>query len=335
VTRRQEPRPAALPTVDPLDTKAAGGADAALASQGQPLARGFVLLKMALVVIGLALLLVWVGEGLPTQRPSFSVVALTVTLYQLALYAAALRLQGTLAAFGITITARQALIVHLRSLFYFFFVPMSVGYEITRFIAIRRIDAAASVKQVVIALLMDRVLGLLAALIALAGLAGVVLPASVWTGIDLTWVLVIALAALVLGAAVMAHESPRRQVRDLLSALRPIWPRLALPTLYSLVTLGLVCASVFVFAIGSGIRVDWAPVTFALSASLLGMAVPVSLLGVTLGEVAGVGTLALIGLTPGVAVLLTSVAYCGRLFGAMQGAVIELWGDAGKVTRRT
>ena len=76
-----------------------------------------------------------------------------------------------------------------------------------------------------------------------------------------------------------------------------------------------------------------APVAFALSASLLGMAIPLSLVGVTLGEVAGVGTMAMIGLPPGVAVLLTSVAYCGRLFGAMQGAVIELWGDAGRVAR--
>ena len=71
-----------------------------------------------------------------------------------------------------------------------------------------------------------------------------------------------------------------------------------------------------------------------MSASLLGMAIPLSLFGVTLGEAAGVGTLALIGLSPAVAVLLTSVAYCGRLFGAMQGAVIELWGDAGRVARR-
>jgi len=311
-------------------------AAAALTRQGQPPTRGLVLLKMGLVLVGLGFLMVWAGEGLPAERLSLSAAALilTLALYQAALFAAALRLQGTLAAFGITITARQAFVIHLRSLFYFFFVPMSVGYEITRFIAVRRIDAAASVKQVVIALLMDRVLGLLAAVLALAALAGMVLPASAWAGIDLTWVLVTVLAALALGAAMMAHGSLRRQIWDLLGALRTIWPRLALPTLYSLAALALVCASVFAFAVGSGVRVDWAPVSFALSASLLGMAVPVSLLGVTLGEVAGVGTLALIGLTPGVAVLLTSVAYCGRLFGAMQGAVIELWGDAGRVTRR-
>jgi hypothetical protein len=320
---------------DPLAVFEAPAA-AALTRQGQPPARGLVLLKMGLVLVGLGFLMVWAGEGLPAERLSLSSTALilTLVLYQAALFAAALRLQGTLAACGITITARQALTIHLRSLFYFFFVPMSVGYEITRFLAVRRIDAAASVKQVVIALLLDRVLGLLAALLALAALAGVVLPAAVWAEIDLNWVLAAVLTALLLGAAAMAHGSLRRQVWGLLSALGPIWPRLALPTLYSLAALALVCASVFAFAAGSGIRVDWAPVSFALSASLLGMAIPVSLLGVTLGEVAGVGTLALIGLTPGVAVLLTSVAYCGRLFGAMQGAVIELWGDAGRVTRR-
>ena len=220
--------PAPQPAVDTLGLPVPAGADAVLVGLNQPRARGLVLLKMGLVLVGLGLLLVWVGEGLPAQRPSLSAVALTVLLYQAALYAAALRLQATLAAFGITITARQSFAIHLRSLFYFFFVPMSVGYEITRFIAVRRIDPDASVKQVVIALLMDRVLGLLAALLALAALAAVVLPARVWSGIDLAWVMVAALVALVLGVAVMAHGPLRGRVRDLLGALRTGWPRLAL-----------------------------------------------------------------------------------------------------------
>ncbi|HYN76289.1 MAG TPA: hypothetical protein VES73_00660, partial [Lamprocystis sp. (in: g-proteobacteria)] len=132
--------PALLPMVDTLDIPTA-----VPVRLDQPPARGLVLLKMGLVLVGLGLLLLWVGEGLPAQRPALSAVALTLALYQAALYAAALRLQTTLAAFGIRITARQAFVIHLRSLFYFFFVPMSVGYEITRFIAVRRIDPEATV----------------------------------------------------------------------------------------------------------------------------------------------------------------------------------------------
>jgi hypothetical protein len=72
---------------------------------------------------------------------------------------------------------------------------------------------------------------------------------------------------------------------------------------------------------------------FVLAASLLGMAVPISLLGAGLGEVVGIGTFAFLGVTPAAAVLFASVIYCGRLVGAMQGALIELRMDAGRIAR--
>lgn len=292
-----------------------------------------VLLKMALVLTGLGVLLVWTSRGLPADRPPVSPLGILVAvlLNQAALLVAALRLRATLTAFRIRLGSGQAFVIHLRSLFYFFFVPLSIGYEVARYLAVRRIDSSVGMKQIVLALLMDRVLGLFAALVAMASLAPLVLPAVPWPTPDPTLMLAGAGFAAGLGVLLLAHGSLRRRVLEVIVTLGRSWRRLVVPALLSLTALALVCASVYVFAVGSGLLVGWAQVAFALSASLLGMAVPLSLLGVTLGEAAGAGTLALVGLSPGEAVLLASVAYCGRLLGAVQGAAIELLGDAGGI----
>jgi hypothetical protein len=77
-------------------------------------------------------------------------------------------------------------------------------------------------------------------------------------------------------------------------------------------------------AIGADIQVGVTEVTFAISASLLGMVLPLSLLGVTAGEAAGASVFALLGVSPAASVLLVSAAYLGRLLGAMQGGLLEL-----------
>jgi hypothetical protein len=265
---------------------------------------------------------------------TLTAVILALLVNQLALYAAAWRLRAILAVFGIRISAWQSLLVHLRSLFYFFFVPMSVGYEISRFISIRRLVPGAQTRALLIALLLDRVLGMIAAVIAAAALAGLVLPINPWLAVSLSskWILV--MLGLVGAFAVVLAARPQwlRQARELLTAVMTLGHRLWWPVALSFITLGLVSTSVYVFALASLIKIGWLDLTFVLSVSLLGMAIPVSLLGASLGEVAGVGILAALGLTPALALLLASVIYCTRLVGAMQGALIELWADAHRVS---
>lgn len=295
-----------------------------------------VLLKVSLVVVGLGLLVSWAIDSLPADRPAVSplAVALAVLLNQAALYAASERLRATLAAFDMTISRRQAFGIHLRSLFYFFFVPMSVGLEISRFVAIRAICPEASGRRLLLTLLVDRALGLLAALLVVLALVGSVLPELARPDIDPWWYLGAAALAAMLGMALLAQGTLRRHARGLIEALVSAGPRLVVPMLLSFAALLLVCASVFAFASGAGILIDPMTLTFTIAASLFGMTIPVSLLGATLGEVAGAGTLALIGLPPAAALVLASVAYCGRLLGAIQGAVVELWGDVGRAAGR-
>ncbi|NCA70769.1 MAG: hypothetical protein EOM91_11810 [Sphingobacteriia bacterium] len=290
-------------------------------------------LKMVLVLTGLGLLLYWAGASLPadTGRITVSAVVLALLINQVGLYAAALRLRAVLAAFAIPISAGQAQSIHLRSIFYFFFVPMSVGLEISRFIMIRRLLPGSSARPLILALLLDRVLGMLAALLVALVLATLVIPGQLALRLDPVWIGGGVLVAGALGASLLLHPSLRLRALELLRTLVDLGPRLLWPILLAFASLLLVCASVYVFAISSGIEVGAMALVFALSVALLAMAIPLSLLGASLGEVAGVGALSLLGLAPSVAILLAAVVYCGRLVGAMQGALLDLWGDARRV----
>jgi hypothetical protein len=288
--------------------------------------------KLALVLVGLGFLLRWALAGLTPapgapEAPGLALggVAAAVLLNQLALFVAALRLRATLAAFHVHISSGQAMAIHLRSLFYFFFVPL-VGQELSRYVDVRRIDAAVSGKKLLLLLLLDRGLGLVAALAALAAFAYAVLPTRFWGLVDLGGLAAGTAATLAVGGLALLRRPWRERALDLLRVLHQGSLRLLVPVLLSLAALALVCAAVYVVAATSGWQVGFAQVSFALSASLLGMALPVSAFGATLGEPTGIGVMALLGLSSALAVMLVSLAYVGRLLGAMQGAALELHG---------
>lgn len=319
-----------------LTTSLPGNVDQGTAALGNRISSGLIFVKMGLVLVGLSTLVYWAMTSVPDDARSVTLTAVILgfLVNQLALYTAAWRLRATLAAFGIRISAWQALLVHLRSLFYFFFVPMSVGYEISRFMTIRRLVPSAQTRALLMALLLDRILGMITAVIAAAALAGLVLPINPWLAVSLSpsWILVMLGLVGVCAVVLAARPQWRRQAHELLTAVAALGHLLWWPVVLSFITLGLVSTSVYVFASASLIEIDWLDLTFALSVSLFGMAIPVSLLGASLGEVAGAGVLAALGLTPALALLLASAIYCTRLVGAMQGALIELWADAHRVS---
>lgn len=310
--------PATLPVADrPLGT-------------GQ---RWLVAAKLALVLLGLGLLVHWALMGLASSADTEAAPGLApeglvaaALLNELALFVAALRLRATLAVFGVRLGRAQAMAIHLRSLFYFFFLPLAVGQEVSRYIDIRRIDSTISPKKLLLVLLLDRGLGLIAALAALVAFAYLVLPPSVWAALDWRWLALGAVAVPALGALALLRRPWRERALELFGVLRAGSLRLVVPVLLSFLALALVCVSIYAVAAASGWGAGLAQIAFALSASLMGMAVPLSLFGATLGEPTGVGVMALLGLGPALAVMLVFLAYVGRLLGAMQGAALELHG---------
>lgn len=304
------------------------------AVEARPISAWLVLAKLALVVGGLVLLLRWAAASLPGDGVTLSPLAAigAVVLNQMALLMAALRLRATLSAFGMVISRRQAVEIHLQSLFYFFFVPLSVGLEAARFVKIRRIDAGVSTKHLLLALLLDRILGLLTAVAVVGALLYIVAPRVLAERCGLGCLTAVA-GTVVLGAGTLLLSSRvRTMLRDLMAAIASRGYQILVLLVLSLLALLLVCASVYVVAIGADIPVGMMEVTFAISASLLGMVLPLSLLGVTAGEAAGAGIFTLLGLSPAAAVLLVSAAYLGRLLGAMQGGLLELTSGRQRIT---
>jgi uncharacterized membrane protein YbhN (UPF0104 family) len=295
-------------------------------ANGRPISPWFLLAKLGLVVGGLVFLLRWAVESLPGDDLSISPLAVigAILLNQAALLMAALRLRATLRAFGVAIGRRDAFRIHLQSLFYFFFVPLSVGLEAARFVKIRRIEPRVPTKQLLLALLVDRVLGLVAAVAVVGALLYLVAPQLV-PGHCESLCQALAAGAVAIGLAALLLSSRVRAVfRDIVGAILSRGYQILVLLVLSLLALLLVCASVFFVAIGADIQVGVTEVTFAISASLLGMVLPLSLLGVTAGEAAGAGIFTLLGVSPAASVLLVSAAYLGRLLGAMQGALLEL-----------
>jgi len=286
-------------------------------------------LKIGLVAVGLLILLRWALQRLPDDTAKLDPWTLVgaVLMNQLALYAAACRLQATLAAFGVRIGRGQAMRIHLQSLFYFFFMPMSVGLEIARFIKVREIDRTVSTRRLLFALLLDRVLGLAAAILLVTALLPVVMPDVLRQVSYPGWLALITAGTVIIGGVFWLYAPLRQRLSDAVAAIAEVARSLPLLIGLALAALLLVCASVYLIAFGERIEIGPVALSFALSASLLGMSLPVSLLGATLGEAAGAGLFAVLGLNAASALLLVSVAYGGRLLGALQGGFIELWID--------
>lgn len=293
-------------------------------------------LKTGLILTGLLLLLHWASQRLPHDAIVLAPWSLlgAIGLNQLALFAAAWRLQATLAAFGVHIGRSQAIRIHLQSLFYFFFVPMSVGLEIARFAKVRALDPGVSAKRLFLALLLDRVLGLVAAVAVVGLLLPVVVPDLLPRLWHPSWLVLVLAGTLTVAGALRFSASLRQRLTDAVVAMAEV--RRTLPILLglSMAALLLVCASVYLIALGAGIAIGPVSLTLALSSSLLGMLLPVSVLGATLGEAAGAGVFGLMGLSAASALLLVSSAYAGRLLGALQGGLIELYIDGRRATDR-
>ena len=237
-------------------------------ADGKPIAPWILLAKLGLVVGGLALLLRWAVESLPGDGLSISPLAVmgAILLNQAALLMAALRLRATLSAFGVAICRRDAFRIHLQSLFYFFFVPLSVGLEAARFVKIRRIDPRVPTTQLLLALLLDRALGLVAAVAVVGALLYFVAPQLVPGRCEFLCQALAATAAAVGLAALLLSSRVRATLRDLVGAIVSRGYQILELLVLSLLTLLLVCASVYVVAIGADIQVGVTEVTFAISA---------------------------------------------------------------------
>ncbi len=293
----------------------------AISTLNTPTVRRFLLLAQVIVApVGLVTLFWLLIQELPLVALRDAAVAVTAS-FALALLGYALfaiRLSWVLDAFSIRLRRTSLWRIHLTSLFYYFFLPAGVGYDLSKVAKISLQARDTGTWHVTKAVAAERVAGGAGIYLLLLGtlpftqlapgsrLAWLTAPA--WA-----WVLLLMAAGVFLWLiSFVARRTDAYRAAPLIPAV-----------LISAVAHLLVSAAIWFVAGSLGIPVTFPEIVVALAATLLLQLVPVNLLGVTLGEVAAVTVYLAYGLDKPEALMLATVAYSQRLIPAMVGGVIE------------
>lgn len=282
--------------------------------------RCLLLAQVVIVPVGLVTLFWLLIEELPLVALRDAAIAVTAS-FALALLGYslfAIRLSWVLDAFSIHLRRPQLWRIHLTSLFYYFFLPAGVGYDLSKVAKISLQARDTGTLHVTAAVAAERAAGGAGVYLLLLG----TLPFTQlapdsrieWLAPPL-WAWLLALAG---GIAVMCLVSILGR-RSHAFRQGPLIPAV----LVSAVAHLLVAAAIWFVARSLGIPATLPEIVVALAATLLLQLVPVNLLGVTLGEVAAVTVYLAYGLEKPEALLLATVAYSHRLVPAMVGGLLE------------
>lgn len=278
-------------------------------------------LKVLAIIGGIGLLL----RQLLDERPLTlwqPLLLWGLALAALSMLAYALRFRAVMEIAGIALGRVDALRICALAVFWHFFVPLSVGSELTRYARLRAHVPARSPGEIAAALLLDHALGVLA----LLGLAGALLlglrpfgqislwlPLAVWGGMAVTLLLTRLAGQRLPGLVVRTLEQLAGKPRAVARALG-----------WSVLMHLLLAAAVWTGARGWQIALDYPHAALVQASAGLFQMLPVNLGGVGGGEVAGLGLYLALDLSRADALLLVSLLYCYRVVIALMGGAWEL-----------
>ena len=228
---------------------------------------------------------------------------------------------------GLRLRTLQAWRICAAAQFYQSLTPLSVGSDVTRFAMCRTAAPELPPRRLVAAILLDHLVGSLAlVLLALPFASRHLMPAN------LPGPVLGVLAVGLVGCAVLARRFPPNRLRELRDTLLR-HRRATLSAVALSLLMHALLASAVVLAAGLWhIPVRFGDVVGVLACGALLQVVPVNLLGVHLGDAAGVGLYLLAGLRLPDAILLTSIAWSLRLVIAMVGGLWDM-ASAARVRR--
>ena len=220
---------------------------------------------------------------------------------------------------GLQLTTLHALRICATAQFYQSLTPLSVGSDVTRFAMCRSAAPELPSRHLIAAIILDHGVGSIAlALLALPfasrhlTLGNVPVPVLAGLGVSL-----------VIGVGLAYRFLPAR--------LEPLWltlvrhQRTTFAALLLSLAMHLLLASAVVTAAGLwDVPVHFGDVVGVLACGALLQIVPVNLLGVHLGDAAGVGLYVLAGLRLPEAILLTTIVWSLRLVIALLGGVWDV-----------
>lgn len=249
---------------------------------------------------------------------------------QVSVFVCAVRLLFVIRACGRRASLAAIYRVHLRSLFYFVFVPFSIGADVAKlamlstFFPERREHALAAV-------ISDRFLGFLT-FVLISLLAFIPTSRTLVEGLGIVRGYAVVGAVLFLvGAAFFVMSKVRsrglrERIEAFLAAARHSSRWVGTASVYSILMQLFMCTAVYVAAVSFRISIPWSHVTFVVSSAMLFQIVPVSVAGIGAAEVVAVGLYLAVGLARADAILLASTAFTYKLFTAMIGGTLEYAG---------
>lgn len=285
--------------------------------------RTIFLAKLVLLPLGVGTLLYWASQehSLPRAAAWTWQLSTGIALSQLAALPLALRFRHALKIAGFMVDVAHSLRINALSAFYHFFVPLSIGSELTKFLQLRAVAPEQGAMRAAGAILLDHLLGF-AALLAILVTLMVAKP-------PLPFRLDSQPAGLVLLAAALAAATVAWRFRSrLLPLVREVSSRIEKHRadacqgfLWSVVMQAILAAAVLLGSSAWHIEISYLEILFVIAASSTLSALPVNVAGIGAGEIASTGLYMALGLSSKAALLLVSLLFSYRLLLAIIGGV--------------
>lgn len=293
--------------------------------------RQAVLLKIFLVPIGVLALLYWIGQKRPIPTDNDLALILVGGLVALlSVIPFGLRFREVLKIVDFKISTYVSAKVLTQSMFYYFFVPLSVGTEVSKFAKLKALNKHQTNSSIASAIVLDHVVGLLALMAASIVLYMLIQPISVRP--DAGTVLLI-IGAGITALIVLVWFFRSKSSIDVRNVFRKIASRKAnilIALGYSLAMHTMIAAAVAIGSMYWEIDISYLEILFVLTGAFLFQMIPINFVGVGATEVAGVGLYVAAGLSLPEALTLVSLLYCYRLLIAITGGTwefLDAWGS--------
>ena len=283
-----------------------------------------VIAKMVMAPAGVAALIYWISreQTLPiASNPALLLAGAALALLSMVPFA--LRLREVLKIVDFDLSTVDSVRVLTQSMFYYFFVPLSVGTEVSKFAKLGNLQPQYPKTRLASGIVLDHIVGL-TVLIAVSlslylGIEPVVLELK--SGVII--LLAGCTALLAAGVVVYLLVKRKRGMQQLLALSVARKRQLATASLYSLIMHLVIAAAVLCGAQHWHIEISYLQVLFVLTGAFLFQMVPINVIGVSAIEIAGAGLYLAVGLTAAEALGLVSLLYCYRILIALLGGLWE------------
>lgn len=282
--------------------------------------------KIVLLPLGVAALCYWASQE-RSIRPSagwHGSLLLGVLISQISIYVFALRFRRVMNIVGLRIGVIDSLKIHTLSMFYHFFVPLSIGAEVTKFVKLRAFAPDRGPMLTAGGIVLDHMIGLGALMAISIGLLVALEPVVI--DFHLRILTIVIATGMAVGATVVLRSriGSSSEMKDFLNQLRGHKADLLSAFGLSLVMQLLLAAAVFAGSLGWGLHIGYSEILFVLTGAFIFQAIPFNFAGVGVAELAGTGLYVALGLPLSDAVLLVSLMYCYRILMALIGGLWEL-----------